>query len=215
MRMANIAGAFSAAQAPQPQNALGQIAAQAPGGADIFGSLLAAAQQQGKQYNALAEHGGPTNAAAAAAMGGASGGDWLKYNNQGATRNKPLSDKLVSAMSFLPELGVEMRVFSGGQAEKGSGGPRTGSTRHDHGHAADADFYVGGRKLDWNNPQDVPIFQEIVRRAKAAGVTGIGAGDDYMGAGRMHIGFGAPAVWGAVGKGSNAPAWLRQAYHGG
>jgi hypothetical protein len=29
----------------------------------------------------------------------------------------------------------------------------------------------------------------------------------------MHIGFGTPAVWGAGGRGSNAPDWLRQAYN--
>lgn len=140
--------------------------------------------------------------------------DWLKYENQGATRNQPLNDKLIQALSFLPELGVEMRVVSGGQAAAGSGGPRTGSTRHDHGNAADADFYKDGRKLDWNNPADVPLFQEIARRAAANGAGGIGAGDDYMGAGRMHIGFGSEAVWGAGGKGANAPAWLRDATGG-
>lgn len=139
--------------------------------------------------------------------------DWLQYSNQGATRSLPLSDKLVGALGFLPELGVTMNVVSGGQAALGSGGPRTGSTRHDHGDAADADFYKDGRKLDWNNPDDIPLLQEIVRKAKARGITGIGAGDDYMGAGRMHIGFGGASVWGAGGKGENAPEWLREAYH--
>lgn len=138
----------------------------------------------------------------------------IRYSNQGATRNQPLSPELLQALSFLPELGIEMEVVSGGQAAKGSGGQRTGSTRHDHGNAADADFYMGGRKLDWNNPADQPIFQEIVKRARANGVTGIGAGDDYMGAGRMHIGFGSESVWGADGKGENAPDWLRAAYSG-
>lgn len=139
------------------------------------------------------------------------GAEWLRYSNQGAIRNKPLDPRLVDAMSFLPELGITMDVISGGQAAKGQG-PRTGSTRHDHGMAADVDFYKDGRKLDWNNPADLPILTEIVRTAKARGVTGIGAGDDYMGAGRFHIGFGAPAVWGAGGKSANAPDWLREAY---
>jgi len=173
-------------------------------------------------FKALASHGGPTVAAGNALAGGhdhaihagQSHGDWLKYSNTGAIRDKPLSDRLVSALSFLPELGVEMRVISGGQDAKGHGHRRTGSTRHDHGEAADADFYMNGRKLDWNNPQDVPIFQEIVRRSRANGITGIGAGNDYMGAGRMHIGFGKEAVWGAGGKGDNAPPWLRNAFTG-
>jgi hypothetical protein len=142
--------------------------------------------------------------------------DWLRYANQGATRNDPLSPDLLSALSFLPQLGVQVEVFSGGQGAAGSGDARTGSTRHDHGNAADVFFYDAetGRRLDWSNPQDVPRFQEIVRRARAAGVTGFGAGDGYMQPGSMHIGFGAPAVWGAGGSGANAPDWLREAFGG-
>jgi hypothetical protein len=149
-----------------------------------------------------------------ASHAGQSHAEWLRYSNQGATRNDPLDPGLVSAMSFLPDLGVTMDVVSGGQEPAGAGGTRTGSTRHDHGKAADVDFYKDGRKLDWNNPADLPILQEIVRNAKGRGVTGIGAGDDYMGAGRFHVGFGDPAVWGAGGKSANAPEWLVEAYNG-
>lgn len=138
--------------------------------------------------------------------------DWLQYQNQNATRNQPLSDRLVGALDFLPEMGVTMRVISGGQDAHGD--RRVGSTRHDHGNAADADFYIGNRMLDWNNPGDIPILQDIVRKARSRGVTGIGAGDDYMGAGRMHIGFGDEAVWGAGGSSENAPSWLREAVSG-
>ncbi|UMA67278.1 hypothetical protein LVO79_21095 (plasmid) [Roseivivax marinus] len=140
--------------------------------------------------------------------------DWLIYQNQGAIRSRPISDRLQDALSFLPDLGVQMRVFSGGQAAKGSGGARTGSTRHDHGEAADVFFYKDGRQLDWANDADRPIFEDIVRRARSRGVTGFGAGDGYMRPGSMHIGFGNPAVWGAGGKGANAPGWLRTAYYG-
>ena len=136
--------------------------------------------------------------------------DWLRYANQGATRNLPLSPNLVSAMSFLPEMGVTMEVFSGGQPSSGAG--RVGSHRHDQGGAADVRFFKDGRMLDWSNPEDVPIFQNIVREAKAAGLTGFGAGQGYMQPGSMHIGYGDPAVWGAGGKGANAPEWLRSAY---
>jgi hypothetical protein len=139
--------------------------------------------------------------------------DWLAYANQGATRNLPLADPLVQAMSFLPEMGVRMEVFSGGQPAPGEG-PRVGSTRHDHGNAADVFFYdaATGRKLDWSNPNDLPIFQQIVSQARANGITGIGAGDGYMQPGSMHIGFGNEAVWGAGGSSANAPDWLREAY---
>lgn len=206
----------TAAAYAQPFNALAQMQRQRQP-QNVF-----AQYDMAQRNNAMAEHGGPTMAAANAlaaehdhaSHAGQSHGDWLKYSNTGAIRDKPLSDKLVTALSFLPELGVEMRVISGGQDAKGQGDRRTGSTRHDHGEAADADFYMNGRKLDWNNPADVPIFTEIVRRSRANGITGIGAGDDYMGAGRMHIGFGNEAVWGAGGKGENAPSWLRSSFSG-
>lgn len=138
--------------------------------------------------------------------------EWLIYANQNATRSKPLAPQLVDALSFLPSMGLTAKVVSGGQAALGSGGPRTGSTRHDNGLAADVDFYQGGRRLNWNNPQDLPILQDVIRQARARGVTGIGAGDDYMGPGRFHIGFGTPSVWGAGGRSENAPDWLREAY---
>lgn len=148
--------------------------------------------------------------------GGGGGGKpaaWLQYANAGAIRNQPLNDKLVNSLGFLPELGVTMKVFSGGQ--DASGPRRTGSHRHDHGNAGDMFFYKDGRKLDWRNPKDLPLFTEIVRRAKANGVTGIGAGEGYMQPGSMHIGFGTPAVWGAGGNGANAADWLRKAFAGG
>ena len=135
---------------------------------------------------------------------------WLQYANQGATRNDPLSPELIKAMAFLPGMGVTMKVFSGGQ--EATGPNRTGSHRHDHGGAGDVFFYKDGRQLDWANQADVPIFQDIVKQARAAGVTGFGAGPGYMQPGSMHIGFGAPAVWGAGGKGANAPEWLRASY---
>lgn len=142
-----------------------------------------------------------------------SGGEWLAYANQNATRNQPLSDRLTGALSFLPDLGVTMEVFSGGQDAQGPN--RVGSTRHDHGEAADVFFYKDGRRLDWANPDDLPIFEQIVRQGKAAGITGFGAGEGYMRPGSMHLGFGAPAVWGAGGSGANAPEWLRNAYNAG
>lgn len=142
------------------------------------------------------------------------GGDgWLRYNNKGATRNKPISDDLRGRLGYLNDMGITMEVFSGGQdgIETGSK-QRVGSVRHDHGNAADAFFYKDGRRLDWGNEADRPIFEEIVRRGVAAGVTGWGAGPGYMQQGSMHVGMGNPGVWGAGGKGANAPSWLRAAY---
>lgn len=138
---------------------------------------------------------------------------WLAYANQGATRNQPLDPKLVKALSFAPELGIQFEVFSGGQPGKGTGLARVGSVRHDHGNAADVFIRKGGRRLNWANPDDLPIFEEIVRRGRKAGLTGIGAGPGYMQPGAMHLGFGAESVWGAGGKARNAPQWLRNAFY--
>lgn len=139
--------------------------------------------------------------------------DWLRYRNQGAVRNLPLSDRLTQALSFLPEMGLAVEVFSGGQPVKGSGLPRVGSVRHDRGDAADVFFYQGDRRLDWANPADLPYFEEIVRRGRSAGLTGFGAGPGYMRQGSMHIGYGTPAVWGAGGRSANAPQWLQAAFN--
>lgn len=143
------------------------------------------------------------------------GGDgWLRYNNKGATRNKPISDDLRGRLGYLNDMGITMEVFSGGQDGIETGSKRrVGSTRHDHGEAADVVFYKDGRRLDWANEADQPVFEEIVRRGRAAGVTGFGAGPGYMQQGSMHIGMGAPGVWGAGGKGANAPVWLKAAFN--
>lgn len=138
--------------------------------------------------------------------------EWLRYANQGAIRNQPLDPRLVSALGFLGPMGVTAEVFSGGQDAEGPN--RTGSHRHDHGGSGDMRFYRDGRQLDWANADDRPVFEEIVRRGKASGITGFGAGPGYMGAGTMHVGFGTPSVWGAGGKSDNAPDWLRTAYSG-
>lgn len=146
---------------------------------------------------------------------GAPTDSWLQYENQGAVRNEPLAQNLVGALSFVGDMGLTMKVFSGGQ-ESNKPGEGTGSTRHNHGMSGDVAFYDNtGRMLDWNNPQDLPVLQQVVSQARANGVTGIGAGNDYMGAGRFHMGYGDPAVWGAGGKSANAPEWLKAAYASG
>lgn len=137
---------------------------------------------------------------------------YLRYSNDGATRNKRLDPRLEQSLGFLKDMGIQAEVFSGGQDAEGP--RRTGSRRHDHGGAGDFRFYQGDRQLDWANSDDLPIFQQIVTKGKEAGITGMGAGPGYMGSGTMHLGFGKPAVWGAGGKGENAPEWLKAAYNG-
>jgi len=140
--------------------------------------------------------------------------DYVRYLNQGAVRNLPLDPRLIEAFRFLPGMGLQMEVFSGGQPGKGSGLARVGSVRHDHGNAADVFFSRNGQRLNWANAADQAVFGDIVRQARAAGVTGFGAGPGYMQPGSMHVGFGTPMVWGAGGASKNAPAWLRAAYYG-
>lgn len=140
---------------------------------------------------------------------------YIDYTNQRATRNQELSPELIKALSFLDDMGIRMEVFSGGQPAKGSGLPRVGSVRHDHGNAADVYFTKDGVRLDWANPEHLWYFDQIVRKARQNGITGIGAGEGYMRPGSMHIGFGNEAIWGAGGKGENAAPWLRTAWNGG
>ena len=131
------------------------------------------------------------------------------YANQGATRNKPLTPELEALLQRAAEAaGIDsIRVISGGQ----SGKRRTGSHRHDHGNAGDIELLRGGRLLDMTNQSDLPILSSFVSQARGLGATGIGAGTDYMGSKRLHVGFGSPAIWGAGGRSANAPQWLKTA----
>jgi hypothetical protein len=149
--------------------------------------------------------------------------DWLVYENEGATRNLPLSDRWIDAASrFIPELGLRVHVVSGGQHDAETarrlGTGRVGSVRHDNGDAGDVDFYhpeLG--LLDARIPEHREILAQVVSRGREAGFTGYGMGmdeGDYMGPHRMHMGFGATGVWGDDGVGANAPEWLRAAFYG-
>lgn len=135
----------------------------------------------------------------------------LIYGNAGI-RNKPLSEEVARAyeQAALAAKIDAIRVMSGGQDSSGSN--RTGSHRHDDGGAGDIQLLRGGRALDFTNPDDLPYFKNFVSAAKGAGLTGFGAGSDYMGNQTIHAGGGSPVVWGAGGKSANAPEWLRQAY---
>jgi len=76
----------------------------------------------------------------------------LRYTNSGATRNRKLQPVLErnigSAVAEVYGPGYRVEVFSGGQPGKGEKGKRTGTTRHDHGNAADV-YVVGpdGKRL--------------------------------------------------------------------
>lgn len=143
----------------------------------------------------------------------------VRYSNQGAIRNQPLSPRLLQSMETLEPLGLGFEVTSGGQPAIGTvpNSRRVGSTRHDLGNAADGYFYDlnTGQRLSWANPAHVPRLQTGVAQLVNSGVTGVGAGPGYMAEGMFHVGFGTPAVWGRNGSGSTAPQWLRDAYETG
>lgn len=136
-------------------------------------------------------------------------------NTAGKIRNKPIQDKLKTVLLRAAEkAGVDdVNVTSGGQDVKGQGTRRTGSTRHDGGAAADLQLIRKGRVLDFHS--DRAVFEAFVTAAAAAGATGLGAGDAYMGPQTIHVGFGSKLVWGAGGKSVNAPAWLKRAAEAG
>lgn len=142
------------------------------------------------------------------AMG--SGGSVLeKQHRLASIRTQPISDQLKSVLTqAAAAAGVDVVVYSGGQPSKASGkGPRTGSTRHDDGNAADLYLTKDGRKLSDTNPEDRAIMAKFVSASVQAGATGVGAGHGYMGESNIHVGFGKPATWGG------AP-WIKSAASG-
>src|SRR5215216_1871700 len=109
---------------------------------------------------------------------------------KGKIRDQPIAPELTKVLMGAAEAaGIDtVLVTSGGQP--GSTGRSTGSTRHNHGRAADLELQIGGRSLDFTNPGDTPTVEEFVAAAAAYGAIGIGAGVDYMGPRTLHVGFG-------------------------
>ncbi|MGY3434342.1 hypothetical protein ACVWWI_006318 [Bradyrhizobium sp. USDA 3686] len=136
-----------------------------------------------------------------------------------AIRNQPISEELKRVLNGAAQAaGVDtIRITSGGQDALGKGGRRTGSTRHDHGRAADLQCVVDGNTLTFTDQSAPPGILSFVTSAAAAGATGIGAGVGYMGNRTIHVGFGTSPndhsrlTWGAGGRSAAAPQWLRDA----
>lgn len=136
-----------------------------------------------------------------------------------AIRNQPISAELLRVLEAAAQkAGVTaVRIVSGGQDALGEGNRRTGSTRHDHGRAADLQCVIDDRTLTFTDQQADPGILTFVTAAAAAGATGIGAGVAYMGNRTIHVGFGTSVndhrrlTWGAGGRSANAPQWLRDA----
>ena len=132
-------------------------------------------------------------------------------------RDRPINARLRRVLlAAASDAGVQVvRVTSGGQP--GSRGLRTGSNRHDGGNAADLELIKHGRTLNFTLASDLETICRFVTAAAAHGAIGIGAGVNYMGPTRLHVGFGngpgdtSTVVWGEGGAAANAPAWLREA----
>ena len=175
----------------------------------------------GTQFRSTLLPGGkkPNDGVAAANLGGGhyegdghdhshEGGEFVPLSggvvneNQGqvaATRKLAIQAELKRQLSTAAAAtGLEVDVFSGGQAKIGTGGKRTGSTRHDLGGAADVKLRdpQTGRTLDMRNPADQKRMAKFTEEAVAEGATGVGAGVGYMGASSLHIGGGSKASWG-------------------
>lgn len=120
----------------------------------------------------------------------------IEFALDGKVRDKPVADDYLSALDEVlkatdPRLGA--RIVSAGQAPKGSGGKRTGSTRHDvdhtgHSHTSDLVLTLDGKEI--RPGDDKELYAKFLRNA-APKFPGIGHYDWGV-----HIGDGSAAMWG-------------------
>lgn len=120
----------------------------------------------------------------------------IQFSLDGKVRDKPVADDYLSALDSVlkatdPRLGA--RIVSAGQSPKGSGGKRTGSTRHDvdhtgHSHTSDLVLTLDGKDILPGENKD--LYAKFMRNA-APRFPGIGHYDWGV-----HIGDGTQAMWG-------------------
>lgn len=123
--------------------------------------------------------------------------DGLRYDLGGKIRDLPISreyiERVVPAVKAIdPSLTVV--ITSGGQAQAGSGGPRTGSTRHDVGHSGEsgtADIALERNGKAILPAQDKELYAKVLEELAATGFTGLG---HYSWG--IHVGGGKKAAWG-------------------
>lgn len=147
------------------------------------------------------------------------GGGTVRYGSIG-TRRLPLQPQLLDIITqAAQQCSLDIVITSAGQALRGTSGPRTGSTRHDLGYAADIAMYSGSRALSVARTDDLPYIITFCRTLKSLGAMSIGAGPGYMGSTAIHVDIApgnnltpasAGRYWGASHGASSAPSWLRQ-----
>jgi len=145
------------------------------------------------------------------------------FQDQSGVRDLGLSTQLVNTLTRVGDkAGVYFEVKSGGQTDVHDAATKevtwTGSTRHDNGNAADVRAFTlnpdGSRNyLDFNTKEGRAKWSDIVSFAASEGITGVGAGDGYMGSDTVHLGYGDVAVWGGTANNHGpTPEWLRTAF---
>lgn len=107
---------------------------------------------------------------------------------QGKIRDKPVQawvkDGLARAAAATDSR-IAIKIVSGGQ----DGAKRTGSTRHDHGNAADIVLVVDGKEV--KPSEDKALYARFFKNAAASGFKGLGHYEWGI-----HVGGGAQAAWG-------------------
>src|SRR4051794_20528865 len=95
-----------------------------------------------------------------------------------AIRNQRITRTLARLLSDAADaVGIELiRITSGGQPAAEEGDRRTGSTRHDHGRAADLQLVKDRRTLTFTDQAGGADVESFITNAAARGATGIGAG---------------------------------------
>lgn len=133
----------------------------------------------------------------------------------GKIRSLPLSQQYMMTVSNLVrQLGpdIDLSVTSAAQPQKGSGGRRTGSTRHDvdeHGVGHTADFVLTRNGKAIRPSQDPQLYARFIELA-APHFPGIGHYDWGI-----HVGGGSPAFWGPDTTAATANPLFRAAYNKG
>jgi hypothetical protein len=120
----------------------------------------------------------------------------IEYSTQGKIRDKPVADGYLADLDAVlraTDARLGARIISAGQAPKGSGGKRTGSTRHDvdhtgHAHTSDIVLTLDGQDILPSEHKD--IYARFLKNA-AGKFPGIGHYDWGV-----HVGGGEAASWG-------------------
>jgi hypothetical protein len=131
------------------------------------------------------------------------------------TRHLPLDPGYLANLQRIIESvdpSVDVQITSAGQPRKGSGGKRTGSTRHDVderglGHTSDFVLLRNGRPV--RPAEDKDLYSRVIAAA-APSMPGIGHYEWGI-----HAGGGTPAFWGPDKHGASADPQLAQAYYKG